>query len=406
MPEEEAQIVLSRFEQLISTASSNAATGELPAPEQLGELPDLNNLSALSDEETANLMFSVLNSVRNMGYSDLHLSAGSPPFGRMNLQIERLGSTPLSMEDAEKLNTALLSEEQKKKFKEEMDLNFALQTDKNRIRASLMNHKEGPAGSYRLVPGEIKSLEELGFSPENIQTMRRLLDFHNGLILVTGPLGSGKTTTLASMVNILNEKRREHVITVEDPIEIVQFSKNCNVTQREIGAHTKSYSAALKGALREDPDVIVIGELHDLETIEMAITAAETGHLVIGTLHTCNAANTLNRVLDVFPPSQRAQIRAMTAGSLRGIICQQLVPSKDGGMCVACELLVNTMAVSNIIGEGKTHQMKAVLQTGTSSGMCTMDHSVHNLYQKGIIDAPTAMYYISDKAHYSKIITS
>ena len=199
------------------------------------------------------------------------------------------------------------------------------------------------------------------------------------------------------MVNVVNAKRHDHIITVEDPIEIVQYSQNCNVTQREVRNHTSSYKAALKGALREDPDVIVIGELHDLETIEMAITASETGHLVIGTLHTCDAANTLNRLLDVFPPTQQPQIRAMTSGSLRGIICQRLLPTVDGGMTVAAEVLVNNTAVGNVISDGRTHHLRAILQTGQQAGMVTMDASVFELYKQGRISRETASYNIRGK---------
>jgi twitching motility protein PilT len=265
MTEQEAESVLARFEKLMDYATEQVATGSLPTAEQLGELPGLDNISSMSDQEVAELLFSLLRSVRAMGASDLHLSAGAPPFMRNNLQIELLGSKPLLAEDAMRLNTVLLNEVQAEIFEKKMDLGFALAVGQSRFRVSLMIHKEGCAGTYRLVPGEIKTLTELGFSEKNVETISRLLDYHNGLILVTGPLGSGKTTTLASMVDILNKKRREHIITVEDPIEIVQESLNCNVTQREIGAHTKSYSNALKGALREDPDVIVIGELHDLD---------------------------------------------------------------------------------------------------------------------------------------------
>lgn len=404
MPEKEANYTLSRFEQLMELATTTAATGELPAPELLGELPSLDGISQMSDEQVGELMYSLLRCVRNMGASDLHLSAEAVPFMRQNLMIQRLGTKPLPTEDAMRLNTVLLSSEQKEVFNKHKDLGFALEMGKSRFRVSLMIHKDGAAGSYRLVPNEIRKLEDLGFSSRNITTISKMLDYHNGLILVTGPLGSGKTSTLAAMVDIINRKRYDHIITVEDPIEIVQTSQNCNVTQREIGAHTNSYASALKGALREDPDVIVIGELHDLETIEMAITASETGHLVIGTLHTCDAANTLNRLLDVFPPTQQPQIRAMTAGSLRGIICQRLIPTKDGGMTVASEILVNTMAVSNIIDEGKTHKLKAVMQTGSNAGMCTMDASLYDLYTKKLITGPVAMDYIKDKAHYSKLL--
>jgi twitching motility protein PilT len=239
-----------------------------------------------------------------------------------------------------------------------------------------MQQKDGISGSYRLVPDHICSLEELGFLPRDSATIQKLLDYHNGLILVTGPIGAGKTTTLAAMVNVANEKRTDHIITVEEPIEILQLSKNCSVTQREIGKHTISYHSALKAALREDPDIIVVGEMHDLETIENAITAAETGHLVIGTLHTGDAANTLNRLLDVFPPSQQPQIRAMTAGSLRGIICQKQIPNGMGGIELVYEVLINTQAVSNLVSEGKTYQLKSTMAIGSKQGMFTMDQLI------------------------------
>ena len=205
------------------------------------------------------------------------------------------------------------------------------------------------------------------------------------------------------MVNIINNKRTDHIITVEDPIEILQLSKNCQVTQREIGRHTISYRTALKAALREDPDIIVIGEMHDLETIENAITASETGHLVIGTLHTSDAANTLNRLLDVFPPSQQPQIRAMTAGSLRGIICQRLIPAADGGLTVAYEVLINTMAVSNIISEGKAFRLKSTMATGSKQGMCTLDQCLLEKYKQNLIDHEVALGLMRDQSVISQL---
>ena len=257
-------------------------------------------------------MRQLLLALRVYGASDLHLSSNAPAFIRKNLLLERLDPEWV-MPDADvvRLNMALLTEEQREQFRRSQDMNIGLQIGKARFRTALMFHKDGMSGAYRLVPDRIMTLEELGFLPADAKNIRRLLDYNNGLILVTGPLGSGKTTTLASMIEVANNTREDHVITVEDPIEIVQKSKGCQITQREIGTCTKSYHAAQKGALREDPDIIVIGEMHDLETIENAITASETGHLVIGTLHTCDAGNTLNRVLDVFPPAQQPQIRAV-----------------------------------------------------------------------------------------------
>ncbi|MCP3967600.1 MAG: PilT/PilU family type 4a pilus ATPase [Lentisphaerae bacterium] len=377
-------------------AEESQATHSRPIVQSFENVPSLEGISYMSDEEVANLMINLLTSLRELGASDLHLSATGAPFVRRSLIIEKLSNQPLEPDDAKRLNMALLTEEQRAKFQEDQDLNFALEVGEDRFRVSLMEHKDGMGGSYRLVPDHIRSLAELGFLESDIKVIERLLDYHNGLILVTGPLGCGKTSTLASMVDVINKNRHDHVISVEDPIEILQTSTNCNITQRQIGKDTKSYSSALKGALREDPDIIVIGELHDLETIENAITASETGHLVIGTLHTKDAANTLNRLLDVFPPSQQPQIRAMTAGSLRGIVCQQLIPTIDGGLTVAYELLVNNMAVANIINDGRTHRLKSVMETGQKAGMCTFDNNLFNRVQLGQVDPQLARGYMYD----------
>ncbi|MBQ6596692.1 MAG: Flp pilus assembly complex ATPase component TadA, partial [Lentisphaeria bacterium] len=218
----------------------------------------------------------------------------------------------------------------------------------------------------------------------------------NGLVLVTGPIGSGKTTTLASLIDICNNNREDHIISVEDPIEIVQPPLKCQITQRQLHDNTESYSNALRGALRQDPDIIVIGEMFDLETIENAITASETGHLVIGTLHTCDAANTMNRLLDVFPPSQQTQIRAMTAGSLRGIICQRLIPGSDGNITIAYEILINTLAVGSIITEGQNFKLKGEMQTGQKAGMTTMDATIFEKYKAGMVDYEVALANITD----------
>lgn len=367
------------------------------------DLPSLRDVSSMSDSEVIELVITLLTCLRALGASDLHISAGAPPFVRRMLQVERIDDWVIPEEDAWRLNTLLLSPERKKQFEEEMDINFALEVGQDRFRVCLMMHKDGSAASYRLVPDHICSLEELGFLENDITHIKRLLDYHNGLVLVTGPVGSGKTTTLAAMVDIINEKRTDHIITVEDPIEILQLSKNCQVTQREIGKHTISYRTALKAALREDPDVIVIGELHDLETIENAITASETGHLVIGTLHTSDAANTLNRLLDVFPPSQQPQIRAMTAGSLRGIICQRLLPAENGGLTIAYEILINNMAVANIINEGKAFKLKSTMQIGNKQGMCTLDQCLLGKYKARLISYEVAKYYMRDQAELAQL---
>jgi twitching motility protein PilT len=265
-----------------------------------------------------------------------------------------------------------------------------------RIRANLMLHKDGVKGTYRIVPERIRTPSELGF--KNTAVLDRLLSYHNGLILVTGPVGAGKTTTLNSLIDQLNRTRDDHIITVEDPIEFLHQSQGCNVTQRQAGHHTASFATALKGALREDPDVIVIGELRDLETIEMAITASETGHLVIGTMHTSDATSTLNRLLDVFPPGQQSQIRAMVAQSLRGILCQRLLPAKQGGVVLATEILVNTLAVSSMVRDGKTQGIPSTLDTGKREGMISMDNSILDLWKEGKITNETARVNILNKA--------
>ena len=359
-------------------------------------LPSLSDTAYLDDAGLEERMIYLLSCLRYLGCSDLHISAGAPPFVRRQLMIERIDSYVLTAEDAERLNLCLLSPERKQYFQKEQDCSFSLEVGTNRFRVCLMMQKDGISGSYRLVPDHICQLEELGFMERDAATIRKLLDYNNGLILVTGPIGAGKTTTLAAMVNVANEKREDHIITVEEPIEILQLSKKCSVTQREIGKHTISYHSALKAALREDPDIIVVGEMHDLETIENAITAAETGHLVIGTLHTGDAANTLNRLLDVFPPSQQAQIRAMTAGSLRGIICQKQIPNGSGGIELVYEILINSQAVANLVSEGKTYQLKATMAIGSKLGMFTMDQLIFEKFNAGLLTYEAALSRMTD----------
>lgn len=397
---------IDRIQAIAEYAYNQAGTGQAPAMVFSidNQIPSLENISGLSDPELRKVMLQLLNAICHIEASDLHLSANSLPFLRINLKIEKFGSKILSPEDAYRLNTILLSPENKAVFDQKKDLDFAMPVGSgNRVRGNIMEHKDGVAGTYRMIPARIRELHTLGFSKTNCESITKMLDHHNGLILVTGPVNSGKTTTLAALVDVMNKKRTDHVVMVEDPLEIIQPSLKCNVTQREVVSHTKSFATALKGALREDPDIIVIGELRDLETIEMAITASETGHLVIGTLHTNDAASTLDRVLDVFPPSQQQQIRTMTAGSLRGIICQRLLPCKEGGLVAACELVLANIAVSNLISEGKTHQLKAVMQTGSKQGMCTMDQSVFDLFEQGIISYETTVANITNSEYLHKV---
>lgn len=359
----------------------------------ISDMPELNKLDSL--EAADDCLKVILNICQEVGASDLHLSAGARPFIRLCRSIEYLSEDKLTANASQLLNTALLSVADRDTFENKQDLDLALLVGESRYRLNLMVHKDGIAGSYRIVAPTIPELYSLGF--DNMDVINKLLSYHNGLILLTGPVGAGKTTTLAAMIDELNKNRTDHLIIVEQPIEIVQSSKNCHITQREVGPHTKSYSSALKGALRQDPDIIVIGELRDLETIEMAISASETGHLVIGTLHTNNAANTLNRVLDVFPAAQQGQIRAMLAGALRGIICQNLIPAIDGTLKLAYEILISNTGVRNMISENKPESLKNAMETGASEGMQLMDKSVFKLWENGEISDEVAKRNLRDK---------
>lgn len=373
------------------------------APSDDGTGFAFENIGALDDDALGAAVRDLLRRTARQGASDLHLSTGSRPFTRKNRVLSFISEHTLTETEAMRLNTALLSAGQKQIFLERKDYDYALALSATeRYRVNLMIHKNGAAGAYRMVPETVRSLEELGFTA-HIPTLKKLLSYHNGLVLITGPVGSGKTTTLASMVDHLNTTRTDHIITVEDPIEVVQPAKGCNVSQREVGPHTKSFFTALKGALREDPDVIVIGELRDLETIEMAITASETGHLVIGTMHTSDATTTLTRLLDVFPPSQQTQIRASVAESLRGVVCQRLLPSTRGDLTLACEILINNTAVSSLIREGKSQGLRNTMETGVRDGMCLMDNVVFGLWQERKISRETALANISNRVLRVKI---
>lgn len=382
-------------------ASRPATGGTTPATGGVPQFP-FDQISSLDDAALADAMRQLLVDAGRFGASDLHLSAGSRPFIRKHRALTPITGHVLKEDESLRLNTVLLAAHQKNIFLERRDYDLALALGpENRYRVNLMFHKWGPSGSYRMVPAGIPKLDQLGL--RNLEAIRKLLSYHNGLILITGPVGAGKTTTLAAMVDELNTQREDHIITVEDPIEVVQPPKGCNVTQREVGPHTKSFFSALKGALREDPDVIVIGELRDLETIEMAISASETGHLVIGTMHTSDASTTLNRLLDVFPPAQQTQIRASVAESLRGIVCQRLLPGTAGGLVVACEIMVSNTAIQALIREGKTAGLRNVMETGVKEGMCIMENVVFELYSQKKITKETALINVSTRNVRNKI---
>ncbi|MDF2375647.1 MAG: type IV pilus twitching motility protein PilT [Verrucomicrobiales bacterium] len=322
--------------------------------------------------------------------SDVHLAPSTQPKWRRFGLLQPIWENAdiISPEQSETLARNFLPEQEMRRLEEKGDVDFAYDPGFGRFRASVVKTRLGWEMVFRVIDTSLRTMDELGL-PDAIKP---LLEYHNGLVLVTGAVGSGKSTTLAALVDEINRQRTDHIITLEDPIEYVIESKDCHVNQREVHTHTESFSHALRAALREDPDVIMVGEMRDLETISLAITAAETGHLVLATLHTGSAARTLDRVLDVFPTEQREQIRIMVGESLRGIISQQLVPKADGsGRELALELLVNTPAVSSLIREGKTFMLPGVMQTGKKIGMIMMDDALIKLYNEGKISKEEAV---------------
>jgi twitching motility protein PilT len=324
------------------------------------------------------------------GASDLHVSVGSPPALRVRGHIYRLdGFEPLSADDTRTLLYQILSSEQQKHFELNRQLDFAYSIPGlARFRVNIYFQRGSIVAAFRLIPQEVKTLEELGLPA----VLRELAQKPRGIVLVTGPTGSGKSTTLAAMIDEVNRTRAEHILTIEDPIEFVHRHKRCIVNQREIGPDAKSFGEALKGALRQDPDVILVGEMRDLETISTALTAAETGHLVFATLHTQSAPSTIDRIIDVFPPEQQEQVRIMIAGSLQGVVTQTLLPTADGnGRIAALEILLPDDAVRNLIRQAKIEQVYSVMQTNTSRGMQTMEQALADLAMRRVVKLEDAL---------------
>src|SRR3989454_4464678 len=322
--------------------------------------------------------------------SDVHLAVNAQPIWRVHGTLEPIwpDAPRLTGEQTAALAESFVPDVYKQELTTRGDSDFAYANEFGRFRTSLVRQGLGIDLIFRIINTKVQTMDELGL-PEHLKLLTR---YQNGLILVTGSVGSGKSTTLAGLVDQVNIERREHIITLEDPIEYVLEPKGCHITQREVHTHTRSFAAALRGALREDPDVIMIGEMRDLETISLAITAAETGHLVLGTLHTSNASRTLDRLLDVFPPGQQEQIRIMVSESLRGVISQQLIPRSDGGgRVLALEILTNTPAVANVIREAKTFMLPGIIQTGKKQGMQLMDDALIELHARGLISADEAI---------------
>jgi twitching motility protein PilT len=319
--------------------------------------------------------------------SDLHLSAGSPPIIRVSGTLKRVKGDALSSDDIRTMLYSVMTEDQRADYEKNMELDFAIALgEKARFRVNGFTSRLGSCAVFRTIPTVIPTMEELGLPP----VMRRFAELERGIVLVTGPTGSGKSTTLASMINHINLYTPKHILTIEDPVEFFHSSQKSLINHREVGTDTNSFARALKSALREDPDVILVGEMRDYETISLALTAAETGHLVFGTLHSNSAPKTIDRIIDVFPTGDKEMIRAMLASSLQGVVAQTLLKKEGGGRVGAFEILVGTNAVRNLIRENQVPQLFSMMQTGSRYGMITMEDAIRDLYDAGIINKEEA----------------
>lgn len=332
-------------------------------------------------------------SVKNKA-SDLHLSAGLPPMIRVDGDIRRINIPALDHKQVHELIYDIMSDKQRRDYEEFLEVDFSFEIPSlARFRVNAFNQSRGSGAVFRTIPTEVLTLEDLSCPP----VFRQLLDEHQGLILVTGPTGSGKSTTLAAMIDAINKTDFNHILTIEDPIEFVHASQKSLVNQREVHRDTHGFNEALRSALREDPDIILVGELRDLETIRLALTAAETGHLVFGTLHTSSAAKTIDRVVDVFPATEKSMVRSMLSESLRAVISQALLKKNGGGRTAAWEIMVATPAIRNLIREDKIAQMYSSIQTGQQYGMQTLDQHLQDLVKRNLITRPQAREYAKDR---------
>ena len=332
------------------------------------------------------------------GASDLHISASNPPIIRVSGQMKRVKGDPLTSDNMREMIYSVMTDDQRAEYEKNLEVDFAIAFgEKARFRVNAFNTRRGPAAVFRTIPTEVPTMEELELPP----VMRRFAELEKGIVLVTGPTGSGKSTTLASLINHINATKAKHIITIEDPVEFFHESKKSLINHRELGADTRSFKAALKSALREDPDVILVGEMRDHETISLALTAAETGHLVFGTLHSSSAAKTVDRIIDVFPTGDKEMVRAMLSSSIQGVVAQTLLRRKDSGRIGAFEILVGTSAVRNLIRENQVPQIFSMMQTGSRYGMITMEDAVRDLLESGLIseeEAHRALLKSSDES--------
>ena len=345
-------------------------------------------IGSFDGSERARLALDVLlRTIVEKGASDLHLRCGEPPIMRLHGEMKRMDQPPLEPEMVEQMLRSIMPERNRNEFTESNDTDYAYEiAGVARFRANALKDRNGPAAVFRQIPATVVTVEQMGISSE----VQKLCQLNKGLVLVTGPTGSGKSTTLCSLIDLVNRSRSDHVITIEDPIEFVHPNKRCIITQRQVGVHTGSFKSALRAALREDPDIILVGELRDLETVAIAIETAETGHLVFGTLHTTTAAGTIDRVIDQFPADRQAQIRVMLAESLKGVVSQTLCKKIGGGRAAAREVLLSIPAVTNLIREGKTFQIPSVMQTSKRLGMVTLNDALLELVDSGQVEASEA----------------
>ena len=321
------------------------------------------------------------------GASDLHLSAGLPPMIRVDGEVRRINLPPLEHKDVHRLIYDIMNDKQRRDYEELLETDFSFEVPGvARSRVNAFNQNRGAGAVFRTIPSKVLTMEDLGMG----QIFKDISDLPRGIVLVTGPTGSGKSTTLAAMLDYINDNRHDHILTVEDPIEFVHQSKKCLINQREVHRDTHGFNEALRSALREDPDIILVGEMRDLETIRLALTAAETGHLVFGTLHTTSAAKTIDRVVDVFPAEEKDMVRSMLSESLQAVISQTLLKKNGGGRVAAHEIMIGIPAIRNLIRENKVAQMYSAIQTGANYGMTTLDQSLKTLVSKGIISPQTA----------------
>ena len=381
---------------MTSTPTPAAPT---PAPARVESRPSPaaapSSGSSMSGSRALEKMESLLRALITNKASDLHLRAGSPPLLRASGDISPIANEPvLSSDDIEAMLLSVMLERNREEFKELSDSDFAHEIPGvARFRGNALRERKGTGAVFRAIPAAVVTVEQMGISPE----VQRLCHLTKGLVLVTGPTGSGKSTTLCALIDLINRTRSDHVITIEDPIEFVHESKKCLITQRHVGVHTSSFKHALRAALREDPDIVLVGELRDLETVSMAIETAETGHLVFGTLHTSTAVSTVDRVIDQFPPDRQEQIRVMLSESIKGVISQVLCKKIGGGRVAAREIMLSTPSISNLIREGKTFQLPSVLQTSRRLGMVTMNDALVELVDQKMVEPQEAYFKATDK---------